>query len=145
MLQFAMEDDMKTWREKEMGIKQGHCVSNLSLADDVLFLSSSLNQLKKMMSDFMRSTENMGLKIHPDTTNIFPHQKTTKQREAHIDNINVENLTSPKGTNCDVRKARDGRKAPTGIDVKIPSARPETTLIRRCHHAVDIVRLADGL
>ena len=53
-----MEDDLKTLREKGMGIQLGdeqrHCISNMRFADDV---STSLNQLKKMMTDFRGSTE----------------------------------------------------------------------------------------
>ena len=33
---------------------QRRCVSRLRFADDVLFLSSSLNQLKNMMTDIKR-------------------------------------------------------------------------------------------
>ena len=58
VLPVALEDDLKTWREKGMGIKlgdaQSHCISNWRFADDVLWLFSSLNQLKKVMSDFKK-------------------------------------------------------------------------------------------
>ena len=62
-------------REKGTGItlgdEQRHCISNLRLAGDVLLLSTSLDQLKKMMTDFKRSTDKLGLKIHPDKTKIL--------------------------------------------------------------------------
>ena len=62
-------------REKGTGITLGddqrHCISNLRLAGDVLLLSNSLDQLKKMMTDFKRSTEKLGLQIHPDKTKIL--------------------------------------------------------------------------
>ena len=51
-LQSALEDDLRILREKGMGDQQCDCLSNLRFADDVLLFSSSLNQLKKMMSDF---------------------------------------------------------------------------------------------
>ena len=61
VLQCAMEGDLKLCREKEMGIKlghgQGYCISNLRFANDMLLLSTSLNQLKKIMTDFKRSTD----------------------------------------------------------------------------------------
>ena len=70
VLQSALEDDSRMWRERGMGIssrdKQAGCLSNLRFADDMLLLSASLSQLKKMMSDCRRSTEKVGLKIHPE-------------------------------------------------------------------------------
>ena len=48
-----------------------HCISNLGSFDDVLLSSSALNRLKKMMTDFIRCTEIVRLKIHPDKTHIF--------------------------------------------------------------------------
>ena len=45
----------------KLGDEQRDCISNLRFADDVLLISSSLNQLNKMMTDFKRSTERMGL------------------------------------------------------------------------------------
>ena len=97
VLPVALEDDLKTWREKGMGIKvrdaQSHCISNWRFADEVLSLFSSKNQLRKMMSDFKRSTSKTGLQIHPEKTNILSNQKQKqKQRGAHIDNIQVKNL-----------------------------------------------------
>ena len=86
VLQLAMEDDMQTWREKGMGIKlgdaQSHCISNWRFADDVLWLFSSLNQLKKMMSDFKKSTSKTGLQIHPEKTNIFSNQKKKEKHKS---------------------------------------------------------------
>ena len=52
VLQSAMEKDIGIWKEKSCGIKLGDenkaCMSNLRLADDVLLLASSSNQLKKI-------------------------------------------------------------------------------------------------
>ena len=91
-LQSASEDDLRILREKGMGDQQCDCLSNSRSTDDVLLFSSSLNQLKKMMSDFKRSTEKVGLKIHPDRTKILGNQKNKRQTEATVDNIRVENL-----------------------------------------------------
>ena len=38
-------------------------------ADDVLLFSTSLEQLGSVMCDFKKSTESVGLKIHPDSSN----------------------------------------------------------------------------
>ena len=48
--------------------------------------------LTEMMTDFKRSTEKMGLKIHPDKTKIFLNQKSNKQKEVEVNNITVEIL-----------------------------------------------------
>ena len=84
VLQFAMEDDLKTWREEWMvikvGVAQSHCISHWRFADEVLLLFSSLNQLKKMMSDFKRSTSKTELQIHAEKANIFSNQKAKKQK-----------------------------------------------------------------
>ena len=89
MLQYALEDDLKT----SLGDRQADCLSNLRVADDVLLFSTSLKQLKKMMSEFFRSTERVGKKIHPDQTKILCNQRSTGQTEATIDDIRVEILS----------------------------------------------------
>ena len=87
-----MKDDMKSWRATGMGISlsdhQTDCPSNLRFADDVLLFSTSLEHLKRMMSDFKRSTDRV--KIHPDEE--INNQRSYRQTEATIDNIKVEVL-----------------------------------------------------
>ena len=43
-----------------------------------------------MLCDFKRSTESVGLGIHPDKTNILSNQEKVKEREITIDNIKIE-------------------------------------------------------
>ena len=64
----------------------GYCISNLRFADDVLLLSTSLNQLKTMMTDFKRSTR---LKRKSS-----PTKNQTKKRSASRQHHNGD--TSPK-------------------------------------------------
>ena len=45
-----------------------------------------------MLSDFKRSTESVGLEIHPNETKILSNQDVRRQKEATIDNIKVEVL-----------------------------------------------------
>ena len=63
------------WREKGMGIclgdLQAGCLSSLRIADDVLLFSTSLEQFRSMMCDFKKSTESVGLRIHPDKTKFL--------------------------------------------------------------------------
>ena len=43
-----------------------------------------------MMCDFKRSTVRVGLKIHPNKTNILSNQGSNKRREVSVNNIKVE-------------------------------------------------------
>ena len=45
-----------------------------------------------MLCEFKRSTENVGLKIHPEKTNILSNQCSNKRKEVTISNIKVEVL-----------------------------------------------------
>ena len=58
VLQVALQDDLRTWRKKRVGITyeedHRHCISNLKFAEDVLLQSTSLDQLKKMLTDFKK-------------------------------------------------------------------------------------------
>ena len=96
VLQGALEDDLKSWREKGMGISLGDhysdCQSNLVFPDVVVLFPTSLDQLKIMMGDFRRSTEKVGLKIHPVKTKILTNQRSNRQSEATIDDIEVDVL-----------------------------------------------------
>ena len=67
VLQAALKDDLESWREKGMslGEQQADCFSNLRFADDVLLISTSMEQLRGMMCDFKKSTECVGLKNPP--------------------------------------------------------------------------------
>ena len=96
---------MTRWHEKCMGIRLGDhqtdCLSNLRFADDVLLLFfTSLEQLKRMMSDFKKSTEKVGLKIHPDKTKSLSNQGPNKRMEATIDNIKVEVFPARECAKC---------------------------------------------
>ena len=66
-----------------LGDKQADCLSNLRLADDVLLFSTSLKQLKKMMSEFKRSTKRVGLKTHPEENedSLQPKDPNVKRKQ----------------------------------------------------------------
>ena len=72
--------------------KKEDCLTNLRFADDLLLFSTSLEKLKDMLCDFKRSTEAVGLGIHPDKTNILSNQAIGKRKEVMIDNIKIEIL-----------------------------------------------------
>ena len=64
VLQFSLEEDLKKWQEKQKGIrltkKKKYCLRNLRFADDVMFVSTSVNKFEDVMCDFKRSTEAAG-------------------------------------------------------------------------------------
>ena len=84
VLQYALEGELKRWQEGNKGIRLGarreDCLTNLRFANDVLLFSTSLSKLKDMLQDFKRSTEKVGLEIHPDTTKILSNQDTRIQK-----------------------------------------------------------------
>ena len=61
LFQAALECDLTRRRETGMGLRlgdqQADCFSNLRLADDVFLFSTSLEQLRRMMSDLKKHTE----------------------------------------------------------------------------------------
>ena len=46
------------------------CLTNLRFADDVLLFATPKEQLQKMLCDFKKSTEKVGLRIHPEKTKV---------------------------------------------------------------------------
>ena len=61
VLQYSLKDDILQWQKKRMGIylsdNDHDCLTNLRFADDVLLLASSKEQLRKMLYEFKKSTE----------------------------------------------------------------------------------------
>ena len=75
VLQNSLKDDIPRWqRKKGMGMYLSDhdfdCLTNLGLADDVLLFATSQEQLQKILCEFKRSTEKVGLRIHPEKTKI---------------------------------------------------------------------------
>ena len=161
VLQYALEDDLKTRREKSMcislGDKQADCLSNLRFADDVLLFSTSLKQLKNMMmSEFKRSTESVRLKTHPEKTKILCNQKIqpssgSNSRRYQSRAIIIKRESEVPGPNHFVRATRnDGNKEQNprclGIickitnNVKIVSPSTSTTFLQLGRRTHDDVR-----
>ena len=67
-------------KEKRMGIHltdhDHDCLTNLRFADDVMLFATSKEQIRKFMCEFKKATEKVGLRIHPDKTNILSNQST---------------------------------------------------------------------
>ena len=77
----------------------GHvCLTNMRFADDVFLFASSKEQLQKRLCDFKRSTEKVGLRIHPGKTKILSNQSSNIREEIEIDDIKVKIWTSEENT-----------------------------------------------
>ena len=101
VLQNSLKDDIQRWQKKKgMGIylsdNDHDCLTNLRFADDVLLFASSKEQLQRMLCEFKRSTEKVGLRIHPEKTRILRSQSNLSsdtKKEMEVDDINIEILT----------------------------------------------------
>ena len=69
------------------------CLTNMRFADDVLLFASSKGQLQNMLCEFKKSTEKVGLRIHPEKTKILSNQSSDTRKEIDVDNIRGEILT----------------------------------------------------
>ena len=89
VLQSSLKDEIQRWQKKKgMGIylsdhdRDG--LTNLRLADDVMLFASSKEQIRKMMCEFKKATEKVGLRIHLDKTKILSNQSTINSDTKNI-------------------------------------------------------------
>ena len=95
VLQAALRNDLKQWREKARAYvqeQQADRTTNQRFGDDLLLFSASLEQLRGILCDFKKTTESVGLKIHPEKTKILSNQGSNRRKEVSIDNNKVEVL-----------------------------------------------------
>ena len=91
VLQYSLKDEIQRWQKKKgMGIYLSDhdcdCLTNLRFADDVMLFATSKEQIRKMMCEFKRATEKVGLRIHPDKTKILSNQSTiNSDTKKHIE------------------------------------------------------------
>ena len=72
------------------------CLTNLRFADDVMLFATSKEQIQKMMNEFKKATEKVGLRIHPDKTKILSNQSTINsdtKNQLEVDDMKIEILT----------------------------------------------------
>ena len=72
------------------------CLTNLRFADDVMLFATSKEQIRKMLCEFKKATEKVGLRIHPDKTKILSNQSTINsdtKKHLEVDDMNIETLT----------------------------------------------------
>ena len=105
VLQNSLKEVTQRWQKKRgMGIYLNDydhdCLTNLRFVDDVLLFATSKEQLQKMMYEFKRSTDKVGLSIHPEKTKILSNQSSDTRTDIEIDDIKVEILTRGESTKC---------------------------------------------
>ena len=97
-----------------LGDQQAHCLSNLRFADDVPLLSTLLNQLKKMMSDFKKKHRESGSE-DSSAQNENSLQRNVKQTNGSKDrrhqcrDVTIKRACKVPGTNRFVRASRNNR------------------------------------
>ena len=72
------------------------CLTNLRFADDVLLFATFKEQLQRMLCEFKRCTEKVGLRIHPEKTKILSNQSNLSsdtKKELEIEDMKIEILT----------------------------------------------------
>ena len=89
VLQYSLKDEIQRWQKKKgMGIylsdHDRDCLTNLRFADDVMLFATSKEQIRKMMCEFKKATEKVGLRIHPDKTKILSNQSTINSDTKNI-------------------------------------------------------------
>ena len=64
---------------------------------NVMLFATSKEQKRKMLCEFKKVTEKVGLRIHPDKTKILSNQCTlnsdTKKKQLEVDDMKIEKLT----------------------------------------------------
>ena len=93
-------------KRKGMGIylsdHDHDCLTNLRFADDVLLFATSKEQIRKMLCGFKKSTEKVGLRIHPDKTKILSNQSiinSDTKKELEVEDMKIEKLTRNESVN----------------------------------------------
>ena len=87
VLQKALEDDPPRWQKKKgIGIylsdNDHECLTNLRFADDVFLVC-----ILQRTASINRSTEKVGLRIHPGQTKILSNQSSDTRKKVEVDNI----------------------------------------------------------
>ena len=90
------------------------CLTNLKFIDDVLQFASPKEQSQKMISEFKKSIEKVGLRIHPEKTKILSNQSSDTRKEIEVDDIKSQNTDKRRkreilGSDDHVTATRDDR------------------------------------
>ena len=157
VLQYSLKDEIQRWQKKKgMGIHLSDhdhdCLTNLRFADDVMLFETSKEQIRKMLCEFKKATEKVGLRIHPDKTKILSNQSTIisdtkkapssrwhehrsidKKRKREI--FGSENLVLPTRNDRNQEPDQGGMgdlpQIQTRVDIKKLHAQTSSTAFRR--------------
>ena len=130
VLQYSLKDEIQRWQKKKgMGIylsdHDHDCLTNLRFADDVLLFATSKEQIQKMLCEFKKSTEKVGLRIHPDKTKILSNQSTINsdtKKQLEVDDMKIEILTRNESVKYLGQKISFYQQATTEIKSRIRAA-----------------------
>ena len=139
------------------------CPTNLRFADDVLLFASSKEQLQKMLCEFKRSTDNVGLRIHPGKTIVLSNQSSLcsdPKEEMVVDDTKIEILTRGKreilGPDDHVPARGDDKnqksnqgclgdipQVQAGADIEKLLAQTPSPTVRRSNNSDDMLRIGN--
>ena len=130
VLQNSLKEVTQRWQKKKgMGIylsDQDHdCLTNLRFADDVMLFGTSRGQILKMMYEFKKSTEKVGLKIHPEKTKILSNQSiinSDTKKHIEVGEMSIEILTRSESVKYLVQKISFHQQETTEIRNRIRAA-----------------------
>ena len=118
VLQCSLKDEIQRWQKKKgMGIylsdRDRDCLTNLRFADDMMLFATSKEQIRKMIYEFKKATEKVGLRIHPDKTKILCNQSTINsntKRHIEVGEMSIEILSKNESVNIWARESRSTNK-----------------------------------
>ena len=76
-----------------MSDQERDCLTNLRFADDVMLFATSKEQIRKMMSEFKKATEKVGLRKDEDSQQPEHHQLGHKKKHLEVGDMSIEILT----------------------------------------------------
>ena len=131
----------------------------MTASHDVLLFASSKEQLQKMLCEFKRSTEKVGLRIHLGKTKILSNQSSNTRKEIEVDNTEGRNTDKrrkheilapddyfPATGDDRNQKSNQGclgdvSQVQTGTDIGKLSAQTSSPAVRRSNNSYDMLRI----
>ena len=99
VLQYSLKDEIQRWQKKKgMGIHLSDhdhdCLTYLRFADDVMLFATSKEQIRKMMCEFKKATDKVGLRIRPNKTKILSSTiNSDTKKHLEVDGMSIAILT----------------------------------------------------
>ena len=102
VLQYSLKEEIQCWQKKKgmviyLSDHDRDCLTNLRFADDVMLFATSKEQTRKMMCDFKKATEKVGLRVHTQTRRRFSATRApsirTQKKHLEVGDMSIEILT----------------------------------------------------